>query len=137
MFPSKALESAATRLIVTLEGQFCTYNFMVSSRPNIPSWNPNEQGLSLPRTVQKGPGELRDPAAILCILRNTCSDSIAELFRACFWWGIAQLSRDILLKMGYRTDVLCKLSTKEGYRTILGAANLPEKGIVRYGVSQR
>ena len=38
---------------------------------------------------------LRGPA-ILFILRNTFSDSIAKLFRACFSWGIAQVSRDML-----------------------------------------
>ena len=39
---------------------------------------------------QKGSFGLRGPAAILFISRDTCSDSIAKLFRACF--------------MGYRTE---------------------------------
>ena len=38
-----------------------------------------------------GEGGLRGPAAILFISRDSCSDSIAKLFRACFFWGIAQL----------------------------------------------
>ena len=49
------------------------------------------------------PFGLRGPAAILFISRDTCSDSIAKLFRACFMgyrtiiaryvakWGIAQM----------------------------------------------
>ena len=44
---------------------------------------------------------LRGPAAILFISRDTFSDSIANLFRACFpggggGGGIAQVSRDVL-----------------------------------------
>ena len=39
---------------------------------------------------------LRGPAAIPFISRDTCSDSIAKLFCACFCGGIAQLSRDTL-----------------------------------------
>ena len=49
-------------------------------------------------------GELRGPAAILFISRDTCSDSIAKLFRACFY-GVSHNYRAILCKMGYRTDV--------------------------------
>ena len=47
---------------------------------------------------------LRGPAAILFISRDTCSDSIAKLFRACFY-GVSHNYRAIRCKMGYRTDV--------------------------------
>ena len=48
--------------------------------------------------------KLRGPAAILFISRDTCSDSIAKLFRACFN-GVSHNYRAIRCKMGYRTDV--------------------------------
>ena len=48
--------------------------------------------------------DLRGPAAILFISRDTCSDSIAKLFRACFC-GVSHNYRAIRCKMGYRTDV--------------------------------
>ena len=48
--------------------------------------------------------DLRGPAAILFISRDTCSDSIANLFRACFC-GVSHSYRTICCKMGYRTDV--------------------------------
>ena len=51
-----------------------------------------------------GGGSLRGPAAILFISRDTCSDSIAKLFRACFY-GVSHSYRVILCKTGYRTDV--------------------------------
>ena len=38
------------------------------------------------------------------ISRNTCSDSIAKCFRACFR-GVSHDYRAICCKMGYRTDV--------------------------------
>ena len=38
------------------------------------------------------------------IFLNTCSDSIAKLFRACFC-GVSHNYRAICCKMGYRTDV--------------------------------
>ena len=63
---------------------------------------------------------LRGPAAILFISRDTCSDSIAKLFCACFLWGIAQLSHDTLQKGVSHGCACVKLSTKGGYRTILG-----------------
>ena len=47
---------------------------------------------------------LRGPAAILFISRDACSDSIAKLFRACFY-GISHTYRAIRCKMGYRTSV--------------------------------
>ena len=46
---------------------------------------------------------LRGPVAILFISRDTCSDSIAKLFRACFC-GVSHNYRAIRCKMGYRTD---------------------------------
>ena len=48
--------------------------------------------------------KLRGPVAILSISRDTCSDSIAKLFRACFY-GVSHNYRAICCKMGYRTDV--------------------------------
>ena len=47
---------------------------------------------------------LRGPAAILFISRDTSSDSIAKLFRACFC-GVSHNYRAIRCKMGYRTEV--------------------------------
>ena len=47
---------------------------------------------------------LRGPEAILFLSRNTCRDSIAKLFRACFC-GVSRNYRAIRCKMGYRTDV--------------------------------
>ena len=49
-------------------------------------------------------GKLRGPIAILFISRDTCSDSIAKLLRACFC-GVSHKYRAICCKMGYRTDV--------------------------------
>ena len=54
------------------------------------------------------------------ISRDTCSDSIAKLSRVCFLWGIAQWSRDTLQNGVSHGCVCVKLSTKGGYRTILG-----------------
>ena len=45
--------------------------------------------------------------------RNTCSDSIAKLFRACFHMGGGA-------KKGHRRDVRVKLGAKKRYWTILG-----------------
>ena len=50
------------------------------------------------------PHKLRGPAAILFISRDTCSDSIAKLFRACFY-GVSHNYRAIRCRMRYRTDV--------------------------------
>ena len=47
---------------------------------------------------------LRGPVAILFIQRDTFSDSIAKLFRACFC-GVSHNDRVICCKMGYRTDM--------------------------------
>ena len=47
---------------------------------------------------------LRGPAAILFILRDTFSDSIAKRFHACFP-GVSHKYRAICCKMGYRTDM--------------------------------
>ena len=57
--------------------------------------------LGLCRISCNGP---RGPAATLFISRDTCSDSIAKLFRACFY-GVSHNHRGIHCKMGYRTDV--------------------------------
>ena len=42
---------------------------------------------------------------MLFISRDTCSDSITKLFRACFN-GVSHNYRAICCKMGYRMDVL-------------------------------
>ena len=47
---------------------------------------------------------LRGPVAILFISRDTCSDSIAKLLRACFC-AVSHNYRAICCKMGYRTGV--------------------------------
>ena len=47
---------------------------------------------------------LRGPAAILLTSRDTCSDSIAKLFRACFY-VVSRDYRAICSKMWYRTSV--------------------------------
>ena len=59
--------------------------------------------ISVPSRGRTRP-KLRGPAAILFISRDTCSDSIAKLFRACFC-GVSHNFRAICCKMGYRTDV--------------------------------
>ena len=64
--------------------------------------------------------KLRGPAAIIFISRNTCSDSITKLFCACFCGGIAQVSRDMLQNGVSHRCPCVKLSTKGGYRIILG-----------------
>ena len=49
---------------------------------------------------------LRGPAVILFTSRDTCSDSIAKLFRACFYGeGVSHNYCAIRCKTGYRTDV--------------------------------
>ena len=70
---------------------------------------------------------LRGPAAILFILRDACSDSIAKLFRACFY-GVSHNYRAICCKMGYRTDVpMWNEVPRGGIAPFWGNANLPEK----------
>ena len=56
-----------------------------------------------PKYLKEGKG-LRGPVAILFISRDTCSDSIAKLVRACFC-GVSDNYRAICCKMRYRTDV--------------------------------
>ena len=49
---------------------------------------------------------LRGPAAILFLSRDTCGNSIAKLFRACFHGGGGSHNyRAMRCEMGYRTDV--------------------------------
>ena len=59
-------------------------------------------------------GGLRGPAAILSISRDTCSDSIAKSFRACFY-RVSHNYRAICCKMGYRT--LCQMFPCKTRRT--------------------
>ena len=62
----------------------------------------------------------RGPVAILFISRDTCSDSIAKLFRACFLWGIAQISRDMLQNGGIAQMCLCKTKYQGGVSHLFG-----------------
>ena len=65
---------------------------------------------------------LRRPAAILFISRDTCSDSIAEHFRACFI-GVPHNYRAICCKMEVLRRCACvKLSTKGGVSHHFGRA---------------
>ena len=48
---------------------------------------------------------LRGPAAILFISRDSCSDSVAKLFCACFFNGVSHNYLALRCKMGYRADV--------------------------------
>ena len=58
-------------------------------------------------------GGLRGPAAILFISRDTCSDSIANVFRACFY-GVSHNYRAIRCKMGIARMRLCKTKYQGG-----------------------
>ena len=71
---------------------------------------------------------LRGPAEILFISRDTCSDSIAKSFYACFY-GVSHNYRAIRSKMaGVSHRYACiKLSPKGGVAPFWGSANLPEK----------
>ena len=60
--------------------------------------------VALPSVKTEPVLSLRGPAAILFISRDTCSDSIAKVFRACFH-VVSHNYRAIRCKMGYRTDV--------------------------------
>ena len=65
---------------------------------------PPHQKISGPKTLCLC-SFLRGPVAILFIIsRDTCSDSIGKLFRACFC-GVSHNYRAIRCQMGYRTDV--------------------------------
>ena len=64
---------------------------------------------------------------MLFISRDTCSDTIAKLFRTCFY-RVSHTFRAICCKMGYRTDVLCETKYQWGVsHHVGGGANLPEK----------
>ena len=76
--------------------------------------------------------KLRGPAAILFISRNTCSDSIAKLFRACFVRGIAHELRDTLQNGVSHRCACVELSIKRGIAPFWGF----QRGIfVRGGIS--
>ena len=62
---------------------------------------------------------LRGPTAILFISRDTSSDTIAKLVRACSY-GVSHNYRAICSRMAYRTDVPVKLSANGGYWTMSG-----------------
>ena len=70
---------------------------------------------------------LRGPAAILFISRDTFSDSIAKLFRACFP-GVSHKYRAICCKMGYRTDMsVSNKAPRGGIAPCWGIAGMAEK----------
>ena len=74
------------------------------------------------------PRDLRGPAAILFISSDTCSDSTAKLFSACFSGGIAQLSRDTLQNGVSHRCACVKLTTRGGgggIAPVWGSADLP------------
>ena len=56
---------------------------------------------------------LRGPAAILFISRDTCSDSIAKLFRACFH-GYRTIIARYVAKWGIAQVCLCKTKVPRG-----------------------
>ena len=66
---------------------------------------------------------LKGLAAMLFISRDTCSNSIANIFGACFFWGggggLAQFSRDVLQNRVLHRCACVKLKTQGGYRIIL------------------
>ena len=62
---------------------------------------------------------LSTPRLHIFISRDTCSDSIAKPFRACFY-VVSHTYRANVAKWGIAQMCLCQLSTKGGYRTILG-----------------
>ena len=77
-----------------------------------------KRGIGVGRCQGRG---LRGPAAILFISRDTCSDSIAKLFCACFYGVFLHNYRAIRCKNGVSRRCVCvKLSTNGGYCTILG-----------------
>ena len=71
---------------------------------------------------------LRGPAAILFILRDTCSDCITKPF-VLVLWGIEQLSHHTLQKGVSHRCACAQLSIKEGggIAPFWGAPNLPQK----------
>ena len=62
---------------------------------------------------------LRGPTAIVLISCDTCSDSIAKVYRACFY-GVAQLSRDTLQNRVLHRCACVKLSSKGGGSHLCG-----------------
>ena len=69
-------------------------------------WTPlcQKNPFSVRKISVRNSGAGNGPAAILFISRDTCSDSIAKLFRACFY-GISHNYRAIRCKTAYRTDL--------------------------------
>ena len=92
----------------------------IESRINVPHLEVSVHGVLV--EVQRGEGRsvclllaaefsciihahsLRGPSAILFTLCDTCSDSLAKLFRACFHW-LSHICHAIGCRMGYHTDV--------------------------------
>ena len=68
-----------------------------------------------------GSRHLRGPAAILFTSRDTCSDSIAELFRASFY-EVSHNYRAIRCKMGIAQMCLCETKYQEGVSHHFGGA---------------
>ena len=72
----------------------------------------------------------RRPKALKKACRAILEEILSQkLFRACFLWGIAHLSRDTLQNGVSHRCVCVKLSTKGRYRTILGECQPPFKEV--------
>ena len=105
------------------------------------SWS----GISQHKWTHKEGKNLRGPAAILWISRDTCSDSIAKMFCASFLWGLAQLSRDTLqngvshrcacvnpsTKRGFGSGVRKRVVSKRVVLADVPPERKPERGYVR------
>ena len=73
-------------------------------------------------------GHLRGPVAILFISRDTCSDSIAKIFCACFCGGYRTIIARYVAKWGIAQMCLCETKYQAGgLAPFWGSARLPEK----------
>ena len=108
------LETPATRLFLPLAGFLARAVFLV----RLMGWDghPGCKPQVLPNNgswdTRPFRHFFRGLAARLFISRETCSDSIAKIFRACFCGGIAQLSRDTLQNGVSHRCACVKLRTK-------------------------
>ena len=127
----KASKSSHEHLEESLEETPSNQGVQVSFSVSFPFvfflWGKSKWGLS---------NGLRGPAAILFTSRNACSDNIAKLCRACFVWGIAELSRDVLRNGVSHRCACVKRSTDGGVGGALTNCSA-KKTIARYGASQR
>ena len=70
-------------------------------------------GLRGPHVFAQG-GSLRGPAAILFVSRDTCSDSIPKLCRACFYGGYRTMMVEYVGKWGITEMWVCKTKYQVG-----------------------